>query len=94
MALARVVAFEGVTTERIADLEREIREGGRPEGLDPTEMILLHDPDAEKSLVIVLFDDEEAYRRGDAVLDAMPAGETPGRRASVTKYNVALRMEG
>jgi hypothetical protein len=93
MALARVVAFEGVTTGRIEELEREISEGERAEGLDPTEMILLHDPEAEKSLVILLFEDEEAYRRGDAALDAMPAGETPGRRLSVTKYNVALRIE-
>jgi len=26
------------------------------------------------------------------VLSAMPAGDTPGRRTSVTKYNVATRM--
>ena len=48
---------------------------------------------AEKSLVMIIFPDEEAYRRGDAVLDAMPSGDTPGRRQSVTKYEVALRAK-
>ena len=40
----------------------------------------------------VFFDSEDDYRRGDEILDAMPAGDTPGRRASVTKYDVAVRM--
>ena len=93
MAIARVVAFDGVTTERIDELTREIGRGEPPDGLDPTEMILLYDAEGEKSLVILLFDDEEAYRRGDAILNAMPGGDTPGRRQSVTKYDVALRME-
>ncbi len=91
MALARVVTFDGVTKERIEELKTEIGEGAPPEGLEPTEIILLHDPEAEKSLVMILFPDEETYRRGDAVLDAMPSGDTPGRRQSVTKYEVALR---
>ena len=90
MAIARVVAFEGVTAERIEELRAEIGRGERPEGLDPAEILLLHDREAGTSLVILLFEDEESYRRGDAVLDAMPAGETPGRRRSVTRYEVAL----
>ena len=55
-------------------------------------MILLHDPDAEKSLAIVFFDNEDDYRRGDAVLSAMPAGDTPGRRAAVAKFEVAAHV--
>ena len=31
MALARVVSFEGVSRDRIKELEREMREGVRPE---------------------------------------------------------------
>lgn len=93
MAFARVVAFEGVGRERIEQMQRDMGQGERPEGLPATEMILLHDPDAEASLAIVFFDTEEDYRQGDAVLSAMPAGDTPGRRVSVTKYNVAIRME-
>lgn len=92
MALARVVTFEGVNADRMAQMSREMQEGERPEGLPATEIIVLHDPDAETALAIVFFDDEDDYRQGDATLNAMPAGDTPGRRASVTKYDVAVRM--
>jgi hypothetical protein len=95
MALARVVSFDGVSTDRVEELKREITEGGgRPEGMPATEIVVLHDSAAEKSIVIVFFDNEDDYRKGDEVLDAMPAGDTPGRRASVGKYDVAVRMSG
>ncbi len=92
MAIARVVSFEGVSAERIEELRREISEGEQPEGLDATEFLVLHDAGNEQSLAIMFFDDEDAYRRGDAILDAMPTGDTPGRRTSVARYDVALRM--
>lgn len=92
MALARVVSFEGVSKERMAEMEREMREGEQPEGLPATELIVLHDPDAEKSLAIVFFETEDDYRQGDETLSAMPAADTPGRRTSVSKYDVAVRM--
>jgi hypothetical protein len=92
MALARVVSFENVSKDRIEELRREISEGERPEGLPATEILVLHDADAEKSLVIVFFDTEDDYAQGDATLSAMPTGDTPGRRASVSKYDVAVRM--
>ena len=92
MALARVVSFDGVSTDRIREMEREMRDSQPPEGLPAKEIIVLHDPDAEKSVVIVFFDNEEDYRRGDEVLSAMPAGDTPGQRAGVAKYDVAIRM--
>jgi hypothetical protein len=92
MALARVVSFEGVSKDRIEELTREMQEGERPEGLPATEMILLHDADAEKSLAIIFFESDEDYRQGDETLDAMPASDVPGRRTSVTRYDVALRM--
>lgn len=92
MALARVVGFDGVTSERIEQLRREIGESGRPDEIPATEIMILHDPDAEKSLAIVFFENEEDYRRGDAALAAMPTGDTPGNRTSVTKYTVAIRM--
>jgi hypothetical protein len=92
MALARVVAFEGVSQARIAELKGEIEGGERPENLPATEMIVLHDAEDEKALAIIFFDNEDDYRQGDETLDAMPAGETPGRRTSVTKYEVAARM--
>ena len=92
MALARVVTFEGVDKARMDEMDREMQGQEQPEGLNATEIIVLHDPEAEKSLVVVFFDNEDDYKRGDEMLSAMPAGDTPGRRTSVTKYNVATRM--
>ena len=92
MALARVVTFDGVSKDRMDEMDREMREGQPPEGFPSAEMIVLNDAEAEKSLVIVMFETEDDYRRGDEMLNAMPAGDTPGRRTSVTKYNVATRM--
>jgi len=92
MALARVVSFDGVSTDRIREMEREMRDSEPPEGLPAKEIIVLHDPGAEKSVVIVFFDNEEDFRRGDEILGAMPAGDTPGQRTGVAKYDVAIRM--
>jgi hypothetical protein len=92
MAIARVVSFDGVTAERIEELRREIEEGEQPEGLDVTEVLILHDAESERSLAILFFEDDDAYRRGDAIMNAMPASDTPGRRSSVARYDVALRM--
>jgi len=92
MAIARVVSFEGVGRDRIDELKSRMDEGDRPEGLDATELIVLHDPEGEKSLALVFFDSEDAYRRGNEILDAMPAGDTPGRRTAVDRYEVAIRM--
>ena len=93
MALARVVTFEGVSKERMDELDREMQSGQPPEGFPSSELIALHDPDAEKSLVVVIFENEDDYAKGDEILGAMPAGNTPGQRTSVTKYNVASRMK-
>jgi hypothetical protein len=90
MALARVVSFEGVSSERIEDVKRDMEEGEQPEGMSATEVIVLHDREAEKSLVILFFESEDDYRRGDEMLNAMPAGDTPGQRTSVTKYDVVI----
>ena len=91
MPLARVVSFDGVSKDRIDEMEREMRSEGPPEGMSAKEVIVLHDPEAEKSLVILFFDTEDDYRRGDEMLNAMPAEETPGQRTSVTRYDVAVR---
>jgi hypothetical protein len=91
MALARVVTFEGVSKDRMAQLQRELSEGEQPEDIPATELIVLHDPDTEKSVAVVFFDNEDDYKRGDAALSAMPSADTPGRRTSVGKYEVAVR---
>jgi hypothetical protein len=92
MAFARVVAFDGVSKQRMEELNREMEEGGRPDDVPAKEIVVLHDPEAERSLVILFFDSEDDYRRGDEALNAMPAGDTPGQRTSVAKYEVASRM--
>jgi hypothetical protein len=94
MALARVVTFDGVDKDRITEMKREMEGSERPEGIPASEIIILHDPDADKSVAIVFFENEDDYKVGDAALDAMPTGDTPGSRTSVTKYDVAIRMKG
>ena len=91
MALARVVTFEDVSGDRIAQLKRQIEEGERPEDLPATEIVILHDAEGQAALAILYFENEEDYRRGDEIMNAMPADDTPGRRGSVTKYEVAVR---
>ena len=93
MALARVVTFDGVSNDRMQELKSQIEGGEPPEGMPKSELLVLHDGEAEKSLVVLLFDNEDDYKKGDEILSAMPAPETPGQRTSVTKYDVAIRME-
>ena len=92
MALARAVTFEGVDSNRMAELSKEIENDPRPDDIPATEILMLHDEAANTSLVILFFENEADYARGDAALNAMTPGDTPGRRTSVTKYTVAGRM--
>jgi hypothetical protein len=92
MALARVVEFDGVSQERVDEMKQRLQGGNPPEGLPPMELVWLHDGDSQKSLVIQFFDSEQDLERAAAVLEAMPADDTPGRRTSVTKYDVAHRQ--
>ncbi len=92
MALARVVSFDGVSKDRMAEMQREMADAEQPEGVPATEIIVLHDPDAETSTVILFFENEDDYRKGDEALNAMDTGETPGNRTSVARYDVAMRM--
>ena len=93
MALARVVTFDGVSRERMDEMNRRMESGEPPEGFPSSELIVLHDPEAEKSTVVIIFENEDDYRKGDEILSAMPAGDTPGTRTSVSKHDVALRMK-
>ena len=82
MALARVVTFENVNKDRIEELKREIASSeGPPEGIPSTEILVLHDADAEKSLVVVFFDSEDDYakatRRSARCRPATPRAGAP-----------------
>lgn len=92
MAIARVATFDGVTTERIEELKARVQTGERPEGLNATETIFLHDADTGGAVAILFFESEEEYERGNEVLEAMSPADTPGERTTVKKYEVAMRM--
>jgi hypothetical protein len=49
MVLARVVTFERVRQERMDELNRQMREGERPEGLPASELVALHHPESDLS---------------------------------------------
>ena len=93
MPLARAVTFDGVTPDRMEEMRAQMQGSERPEGLPASEIVVLHDADAEQALVLLFFDNEEDYAKGDATLNAMDSGETPGQRTGVTKYDVAVRMK-
>ena len=92
MPFARVVTFDGVNSDRMAEMQSGMQESERPDNVPAKEFIVLHDPEAEKSVVILFFDTEDDYRRGDEALNAMPTSDTPGERTSVAKCEVAFRM--
>jgi hypothetical protein len=92
MAVARVVSFDGVSSERMQEMQARMNEGGRPDDVPATEILVLHDPEAEKSVVVLFFDSEADYAQGDAALNAMDTGDTPGSRTGVAKYQVVARM--
>ncbi len=92
MALARVVEFDGVNKDRLEEMRQQMQGEAPPEGVPVKEIVVLHDGDAEKAVVVLFFDSEEDYRQGDEALNAMPAEDTPGKRSSVKKYDVVHRQ--
>jgi hypothetical protein len=92
MPFARVVSFDGVSSERMAEMQSRMQDSERPDDVPAKEIVVLHDPEGEKSLVILFFDTESDYERGNEALNAMVADDTPGQRTSVAKYQVAFRM--
>ena len=93
MGVARVVSFDGVDAERMAAMVGEMEgESGAPPDVPATGIVVLHDAEASRAVVVLFFDSEDDYSRGDAALNAMPTDDTPGRRSSVEKYQVAFKM--
>ena len=92
MAIARVVSFEDVSPDRMTELQQRMNEGEPPAGMPPVEVLVLHDADGGRALVIQVFANEDDLRRGEEVFSAMPPTDTPGRRAEVTRYEVAARL--
>jgi hypothetical protein len=87
------MAFSGVDSARMTELASNIENGEPPEGMPPFELMLLHDPEANRAVAIVIVDSEEDYAKAHEILDSMPTDGTPGSRTSVTKHTVAARMK-
>jgi hypothetical protein len=89
---ARVATFQA-DPEGIDDAIRGVR--GRveseqvPAGLDGVRMMMLVDRESGKGFGITLYDSEEAMRRGDEALNAMPGGD--GQRQSVEFFEVPVQ---
>jgi len=92
MACARVVTFDGVDSARMEEMKRQMEQGGRPDDVPATEILVLHDPGGARSVVVLFFDSDEDYATADVALNAMSADETPGQRTSVQRYDVAARL--
>ena len=89
---ARVTTFE-VGAQANAMVERvraDVEADALPAGLDGTKGItMLVDHERGAVMTIMLFESEEALRRGDEALNAMsPGGDV--RRTSVEFYELAL----
>ena len=87
MAFARAVTFEGVDSSRMAELSKEIESNPRPNEIPATEILMLHDEDANTSLVILFFENEDDYARGDDALNAMPTNNARSK-------NVGHQVQG
>ena len=91
--LARVVVFDGVTKGPHAG--DEARDGGAGASRGSARHGDHRAPRRRRGQVArhrVLPSSEDDYATGDAALNAMPTADTPGRRTSVTKYDVVMRM--
>jgi len=96
---ARVVTWEGADPAVLDATTASIRErlesdGGPPEGVPATGMLMLTDRERGKTLVIALFATEADRRTGDATLNAMspPIQDGMGRRVSVEMLDVAAHV--
>jgi hypothetical protein len=90
----RVATFEqgGDVDAAIEQVKNDVRTDNRPPGLEDAKgMLMLVNRDTGKTLGIVMFETEEALRRGDEALNAMtPTGE--GSRTSVDFYEMPVSV--
>ena len=72
MALARVVSFDGVDSDRMAEMQKEMEGSEQPDDVPAKEIVVLHDPENDRSLVILFFESEDDYRRGHEIPSRVP----------------------
>lgn len=93
MGFVRVVRFTGVDAESVAATSKRIEEsGGPPPGVTATGIEVLFDADHGTAVVLQHFATAEDMEESAKVLDAMPAGDTPGTRASVDVCESTVTM--
>jgi hypothetical protein len=88
----RVATFEqteGDLDETIEMVKGDVEKDNRPPGLEDAKgMLMLVNRESGKSMGIVMFETEEALKRGDEALNAMsPSG---GSRSSVEFYEMPV----
>jgi hypothetical protein len=90
----RVATFEQSSgiDEAIEQVRNDVRTDNRPPGLEDAKgMMMLVNRDTGKSLGIVMFETEDALKRGDEALNAMtPTGE--GSRTNVEFYEMPVSV--
>jgi exopolysaccharide biosynthesis protein len=88
----RVATFEqsGDLDEAIDQVKSDVENNNRPPGLEDAKgMMMLVDRASGKSMGIVMFDTEEALKRGDEALNAMSPGGG-GSRSNVEFYEMPV----
>jgi hypothetical protein len=90
----RVATFEGGENldESIQQVKGDVENDNRPPGLEDAKgMMMLVNRESGKSLGIVMFETEEALKRGDEVLNAMsPTGGSS--RSGVEFYEMPVSV--
>jgi hypothetical protein len=90
----RVATFEGGTDvdSAVEQVRGDVQTDNRPPGLEDAKgMMMLVNRETGKGMGIVMFETEEALKRGDEALNAMnPAGE--GRRTGVEFYEMPVSV--
>jgi hypothetical protein len=88
----RVATFEqsGDLDEAIDMVKQDVENNNRPPGLEDAKgMMMLVNRETGKSVGIVMFETEEALKRGDEALNAMSPGGG-GSRSSVEIYEMPV----
>jgi hypothetical protein len=88
---ARIATFQGDPAgidDAVAGVRRQLDSDARPAALEDAKMLMLVDRKTGKGYGVTLYESEEAMRRGDEALNAMPGGG--GTRVSVEFFEVPV----
>jgi hypothetical protein len=93
MSYMRAVRFTDVDPDQIARLLSRVEAaGGPPEGVTTSGLQVLHDEEQRTAIVLQHFESIDDLRSSEAIFEAMPAGDTPGTRASVDRCELKLDL--